>query len=129
MIKRLFKQYLFPYTAEHDKRKALFIHIPKAAGTSVSVALFGRGHGHLTARRYRFANKKKFNSYFKFTITRHPVGRFVSAFNYLKSDKCSPSDKKWAKCYLSSISDINQFCERLSSDPQFERSVFQFVHS
>ena len=88
MIKRFLKQYVFCYTTAHDSRKALFIHIPKAAGTSVSVALFGESqcHGHLMAKRYRFVNKKKFDAYFKFTITRHPVSRFISAFNYLKSD-------------------------------------------
>ncbi|NRB71323.1 MAG: sulfotransferase family 2 domain-containing protein, partial [Xanthomonadales bacterium] len=59
-------------------RKVLFIHIPKAGGTSVQDRLDLKGRGHL-----RYADIQNFGEYYSFTITRNPFSRLVSAFHYL----------------------------------------------
>jgi len=62
----------------------LFIHVPKAAGTSVSRAIYGENIGHFTAQFYRDLSKREFNKYFKFAIVRNPWDRAVSAYHFVK---------------------------------------------
>ena len=67
-----------------DDFKCIFIHIPKAAGTSVKEALHLEGQGH--PPWHYFANNfpTKWKSYHKFTIVRNPWARVVSAYSYAK---------------------------------------------
>jgi len=65
----------------------IFIHIPKAAGTAINKGLFGRqaGLGHVSCQKYlQIYGGARFDSMFKFTFTRHPYDRFVSAYEYLR---------------------------------------------
>lgn len=77
----------FPYTPASNRLKAIFIHIPKAAGTSVRSALGEptTGRRHLPWWVYKEADYKKFNSYFKFAFVRDPWDRVLSGFDYLKA--------------------------------------------
>lgn len=76
----------YPYRSYTSRHKCIFIHIPKAAGTSVLRALGHKGsRDHATYREYKIANSSKFDSYFKFTFVRHPVTRFESSFRYYKA--------------------------------------------
>lgn len=69
-----------------DERRCIFVHIPKAAGISVAMALFGNlAGGHHTARHYRVVFGRDFWSYFKFTFVRNPYTRLVSAYEFLRS--------------------------------------------
>lgn len=94
MIKRIYskaysiyRQALFPYTPASLRRKVIFIHIPKAAGTSVRLALGEpkTGRQHLPWWVYYQASTKRFNKFFKFAFVRNPLDRAVSGYNYLKS--------------------------------------------
>lgn len=69
-----------------DLYRCIFVHIPKAAGISMSRALFGNFAGnHKSVETYqRIFSKKEFNSYFKFTFVRNPWDRLFSAYIYLK---------------------------------------------
>jgi hypothetical protein len=95
--------------------KAILVHIPKTAGTSVEVVLgmhgarqdvgivpyfnqeldfehlYGRQMQHMTVLEIRAAlkNDALFTSYFKFTIVRNPWDRLVSALAW--------TDQKWAR--------------------------------
>jgi sulfotransferase famil protein len=95
--------------------RAIFVHIPKTAGTSVEVVLgmhgdkqdigivpyfnqtldqehlYGRDLQHMTAARLKAAlnDDAVFDSYFKFTVVRNPWDRLVST--------CAWLDQKWAK--------------------------------
>lgn len=75
----------FPYTPVSDKKKFVFIHIPKAAGTSVRVALGEppTGRRHLPWWVYEAASGEKFKSYFKFTVVRNPISRTLSGYTYM----------------------------------------------
>jgi len=60
----------------------VFIHVPKAAGTSINLALYGHWMGHTRARdiqRWAPADVKKLPS---FAVTRNPWDRLISAYRF-----------------------------------------------
>ena len=62
----------------------VFIHIPKAAGTSMNMALYGKFMGHFTAsdvKRWASGDVAKLPF---FALTRNPWDRLVSAYRFLK---------------------------------------------
>ncbi|WP_323991289.1 sulfotransferase family 2 domain-containing protein [Nguyenibacter sp. L1] len=65
-------------------RGVLFIHVPKNAGTSVSVALYGRELRHETIRAYLNAAPDLAATLPSFAILRDPVDRFVSAYEFAR---------------------------------------------
>ena len=67
-----------------DDQKVIFVHVPKSAGTSIAMALYGRTINHLPASYYRNANRRKFGSYYSFAVVRNPLERLVSAYLYAK---------------------------------------------
>lgn len=101
-----------PFLACNDRTHSVFVHVPKAAGTSVCMALYGQEVGHLPAAGYRAADKRKFNEYFKFTFVRHPASRFLSAHAYLMGGG-SPADQRFAKRHLSAFADRGTLIEHL----------------
>jgi len=87
----------------NHKRKFIFIHLPKCAGTSIKRALypycdeydqFFGGHPdapegnneiskHSTAMEIKsFATEKRWNNYFTFTFVRNPIDRITSLYNW-----------------------------------------------
>ena len=98
------------YTNEFNKTKSIFIHIPKCAGTSIGDAIYGdRKIGHYTVEDFFYINKQKYKKYYKFTVIRDPIDRCYSAFNYLKSDKCTKKDKIFRDKYLVDYLNFNDF--------------------
>ena len=93
-----------------DETKSIFIHIPKAAGMSVVKALYNKeASNHDTWREYRRRDKVKFNQYFKFGFVRHPVDRFISAYEYLMKGGKSEIDVYWRNKYLLPYLNIDSF--------------------
>lgn len=75
-----------PYAGYADDHRAIFIHVPKTAGQSVAVALFGAKAGlvdHVPYFTYQWADPKKFARYWKFAVVRNPWDRVVSAYAYM----------------------------------------------
>jgi len=62
---------------------ALFIHIPKNAGTSLSRALYGTDVYHRSIRAYRLAKPDFVARSYTFAVLRNPVERFLSAYDFL----------------------------------------------
>ena len=101
-----------PFLHEVDKRKAIFVHIPKAAGSSISKDIFfGQQVGHFYASDYKFLDHHKYNDYFKFTFVRNPYTRFVSAYNYLSAGGGNGFDKSFYLEHQASFASINQFVD------------------
>lgn len=77
----------YPYRRYMTKNKCIFVHIPKAAGTSVLQALSGKNvhiqRDHCNLREFRSANRELYNEYFKFAFVRHPLDRIYSSYRYL----------------------------------------------
>lgn len=65
-----------------DKLSSIFIHVPKAAGTSISLALYGEDPWHYTADDYRREYPKQFEKYFTFAFVRNPFDRLLSTYLY-----------------------------------------------
>ena len=72
-----------------DQYKAIFVHIPKNAGTSIE-KYFGNGsvriqpNKHADIHEIKTKFKNSYNNYKKFTIIRNPYDKMVSWYFYLK---------------------------------------------
>ena len=73
-----------PISHEH---KLFFIHVPKAAGTSITETLKMDDVGHHPAQYYAFKYPSQWNKWKKFTVVRNPWDRMVSNYEYAKLDK------------------------------------------
>jgi hypothetical protein len=87
----------------------IFIHVPKAAGSSVGRLNVGRTYGHQTYSFYEKWLPKGRKMPVTFSIVRCPYDRCVSAFNYLKKSSRSPLDLWWSRNHLSEFDDVNEF--------------------
>jgi Sulfotransferase family len=94
-----------------DIAKAIFVHVPKCAGDSISLTLFGNFSGsHTTLTEYiYFLDPQRVASYFKFAIVRNPWDRLVSAFHYLKSGGWDEEDRDWFNSELGHFKDFDEF--------------------
>lgn len=61
----------------------IFIHVPKAAGTSISEVLYGQRIGHYSLDEYiNYLGLKQVEQSYVFTVVRDPVERLYSAWKY-----------------------------------------------
>ena len=94
---------------------AIFVHIPKAAGSSVSEALFGCQVGHVAISELYAANYPAARRCFKFTIVREPLDRLHSAFQFLQRGGINDNDRMFAEAHLRGL-DFAAFVERLERE-------------
>jgi hypothetical protein len=89
----------------------IFIHIPKCAGNAVQKSLFGDVvFGHQTVRQYQIAlPNDTYQNAWKFTITRDPFDRIVSAWRFLKAGGLNANDKKYFAETLSKYETFDHF--------------------
>ncbi|MBZ0329199.1 sulfotransferase family protein [Halomonas sp. ANAO-440] len=64
------------------KSGCIYIHVPKAAGTSLNKAIYGRTLGHYTASEIRSHFPKLFSKAFVFSFVRNPWDRVLSAYRF-----------------------------------------------
>lgn len=62
----------------------IFIHVPKAAGTSVNHALYGRTLGHYSALEIEKTFPRLFDRAFTFTLVRNPWDRALSSYRFAR---------------------------------------------
>ena len=66
------------------KAGVVFIHIPKAAGSSVNEALYGQFMGHYSAQLFARSASQDVKKLPRFAIARNPWSRAVSAYRFAK---------------------------------------------
>lgn len=105
---------VYPFTKASNSKKFIFIHIPKAAGTSVRQALGEpkTGRQHLPWWVYKRGNPKKYDEFFKFSFVRDPVDRLFSGYNYLRAGGNNQSEDLAVSEYLRKYRDFNEFVEK-----------------
>lgn len=89
----------------NHRHNALFIHIPKTAGTTL-LSAFGAPavfDTHAPARAYRQAYPGLYRRAYKFTVVRNPWDRFASAFHFLKSGTDWPMQRAWADAHIGDL--------------------------
>lgn len=112
------------YSHYADAHRCIFIHIPKAAGTSVALTLFGQPSRHVAWQEYARANPRKFAQYYKFTFVRNPWDRLVSTWAFLRQGGLNEQDRSWACEVLSPYPDFGSFVRGWLSP----ESVLTWVH-
>ena len=114
------------YPENSDQTQAIFIHIPKTAGTSLYNLIGYTGIGHVTYRWYESRNASKFQQYFKFAFVRNPWDRLVSAFFYLKKGGSNAMDKHWANQKIVHYPDFDDFVKGWLHEKNID-NYFHFV--
>ncbi|WP_428737639.1 sulfotransferase family 2 domain-containing protein [Sulfurimonas sp.] len=71
---------------KYYKNKIIFIHVPKAAGTSISYSVYSRTLGHFKARLLKKVLGDLFDKSFKFSVVRNPYNRVRSAYKFVKQN-------------------------------------------
>jgi hypothetical protein len=104
--------------------KLIFIHIPKAAGSSIGELGVGKTDGHFPFSFYERWLPRGRKMPFTFSVTRNPYERFISGYNYLSNSTKYAIDIEWAKRNLGEFSDVNDFAVRGLS----QKSIIEWMH-
>ena len=75
---------------QFHRDRAIFIHVPKCAGSALLDAWLGFQTGHVTAAEYRAAGPAFFDRAYVFAFVRDPVTRFISAYDHLQTGDLWP---------------------------------------
>ncbi len=112
LFKKLIAGHL-SYCHGFDKKKCIFVHIPKTAGISVCKGLFSvDAIGHMPLRYYQQAlGAEKYTKYFKFAFVRNPWDRVFSAYSYFTKGGLSIQDQIWGQAFRK-YSDFNDFISK-----------------
>ncbi|UWR35726.1 sulfotransferase family protein (plasmid) [Sulfitobacter sp. W027] len=112
------------YAGWPDEHQAVFIHLPKTAGTSVSHALGLSASRHIPAEAYRMANPRKFAKFFKFAFVRNPYDRLLSSYAFLMNGGMNDDDARFAATHVQPFGSFSQFViEGLACNPKIRAWV------
>lgn len=118
-----------PFTPRILQRRAIFIHVPKAAGTSVKISLYGAEEGgHRRIAEYFGYDPALARSFFKFGFVRNPWARLLSAYSYLLQGTGTTSrDRRFTTAFLADKGDFTAFVKALE-DKRYRRIVQCYDH-
>jgi hypothetical protein len=102
--------------AEMRRRNLIFVHVPRAAGTSISSALFGpRNTLHHSIRYYKTVHPRFYRDAESFAVLREPLERFASSYAFVRAGgtpSCRLSDFFVAEtAHIRSVDDYLCFLE------------------
>ena len=94
-----------------NKRKIIFIHIPKTAGVSLVKSIFGDVtlEGHRSVSFYKQVFRSRYSDFFTFTIVRNPWDRLYSSYKFLQKGGINIHDKNAFETHLSIYKDFEDF--------------------
>jgi hypothetical protein len=72
------------------KDQFIFIHVPKCAGSTFLDSYIGYQLGHVSAQYYFDADPDLYRQSYVCAFVRHPIQRFVSAYNYIHTCRLWP---------------------------------------
>ncbi|NWG45608.1 MAG: sulfotransferase family 2 domain-containing protein [Alphaproteobacteria bacterium] len=114
------------------ERGAVFIHVPKAAGNTVTRTIYGSAShelgGHATARLYHRANPALARRLHFFAFVRNPFDRFHSAFYFLNAGGMPRFDAQFAREVLGPVGSFAGFVRRMGEDAAFRDTVLGYLH-
>lgn len=108
-VLRWIRHYPLPHMRS---RRALFVHVPKNAGTAIASALYGSWIGHRTALFCRELDPTFFSQSTRFAVLRDPVDRFTSAYWFLRNG--GGSDRKVSAWFARSCQKITSVDDLIS---------------
>jgi chondroitin 4-sulfotransferase 11 len=113
------------YQGWPNAHRAIFIHIPKTAGSSVTHSLLGgpRGNLHAPYSEYERINPRKFREFFKFTFVRNPWDRLVSTYIFLRDFDSDPRTRSWYKREVDPFPDFSSFVRGWLSEANARSSL------
>lgn len=106
---------------------SVFVHIPKAAGISISQSLYGGPTCyHTTSSWYALAlTQAELGQMFVYTIVRNPWDRLHSAYHFLKHGGCNAGDQHCWDKYLKPYKSFHDFVVDL---PNAKFAMANVVH-
>ena len=94
-----------------NKKKIIFVHIPKTAGISLVKSIFGDVtlESHRSVSFYKQVFGNRYSDFFTFTIVRNPWDRLYSAYKFLEKGGVNIHDKNAFETHLSIYKDFEDF--------------------
>lgn len=117
-----------PFPREILETGHLFIHVPKAAGSSLSLALYGRSFGHHTLAEWQANYPRSTANLRTIAVVRDPVDRFLSAFSYLKQGGMNAVDARFARDVIGGAATASDFARALLTPDVASRALESGFH-
>jgi hypothetical protein len=100
-----------PYTPWNRTSGAIFVHVPRTAGTSIAQAL-GQPTPHVPITRYLIFDRQAFDTSFKFAFVRNPWDRLLSSYAIMRKELEAlewPVGVAWARLTVGPYDDFESF--------------------
>ena len=104
------------------ERRLIFIHVPRAAGTSICEAMFdGEDVGHHSIRSYRALEPDLFEAASSFALLRDPMDRFWSSWQFISRQGASVVGLSRAfRHLLSGVRTVDDYLDFIDGKPPLD---------
>lgn len=118
-----------PFLPEILTGRAIFIHVPKAAGSSLKEQIYGAPMGgHRRIVEFAAYDAQRTHDFFKYAFVRNPWDRLLSAYTFLVQGRdTSWRDTQFVHAHLAPHADFGAFVRALA-DPGYRALVMRYDH-